>query len=165
VTIKQWTILALLAVGVLLVFALVVVVALPSAPGGPAPSGASIQSDLERAGFRFEANASSESRKIGENKERSQVVELVGSPNQWTSLTVASTLSSDAGKRASQVQSMQLLLRQAIPDWDASEWLATNVPVVVEKGSVETTRGNARITLKTIRPPGVTTLFLIVQPR
>ncbi len=168
---KQWVVLGLLAVGVVAVFALVAVVVVaptsigfsPGSAPGSALGTAGIRTEFENAGFLFQSNSSSPSRAVGESKDRDQVVELVGQPDKWSTLTVASTLAEDSGKRSVQIQSMQMVLRKAVPEWDSASWLTTNVPVAVERGSVETTHGNARITLKTVRPPGIITLFLIVQ--
>lgn len=196
---KQWFVLGLLGLGIMLVFGALGWVLSQSGPsprsstaansssasnpssGSNSSSGsnpaagipvsslgtskADLQSQFETMGFQFQPSSqASQGRLTAQSKERDQVLELNGTADKVTSLTLATTLV-DPQKKTAQVDAMVTTLKQVVPNWDSAAWLNANIQLAIDKGQVETVSGNYRITLKSFLVQGVRPLFLTVQPK
>lgn len=140
--------------------------AVTETPADLGVTGTTMKTDLESMGFQFaDSDFSDQGRIMGECRQRVQVVELVGSPERVSSVTLATTLLNDPKQNSAQVDAMVSLLQETVPGWDGKAWLTASIPIAMDRGLVEMQAGSTHVTLKSFNVRDMRPLLLIIQSK
>ena len=99
---------------------------------------------------------------LGQSPDGLAILDLIGPQSNLTNVAMMVFVPSDAPDVIVKNSAYLLgLLNNTLPDWsDGTDWMTDNTPVAQRRGEVQTSYGNAVVTLSVIPELGMLTLSI-----